>query len=66
MKWQEVGENCIVRSFIAYTLCQVLLECSSKGGYEGHSRYHEWGKKNGYRILTRKPERRRMLARPKT
>jgi hypothetical protein len=35
MKWQEVGENYIMRSFITCTLRQVQLEWSSHGGWDG-------------------------------
>jgi hypothetical protein len=31
-KWQEAGEDCIMRSFITYMLCQILLGRSSQGG----------------------------------
>jgi len=31
-KWQEAGEDCIMRSFITCTLHQILLRCSSQGG----------------------------------
>jgi hypothetical protein len=30
-KWQDFGEDCIMRSFIAYTLQQILLRWSSEG-----------------------------------
>jgi hypothetical protein len=52
MKWQEVGENCIMRSFIACTLLQVYLECSTNEGVG-----------NGYRILVGKSEGKRPLGR---
>jgi hypothetical protein len=35
MKWQEVGESCITRSFITRTLLQVKLEWSSEEGWHG-------------------------------
>jgi hypothetical protein len=35
MKWQETGENCLMRSFIICTLHQILLWWSNKGGWDG-------------------------------
>jgi hypothetical protein len=58
MKGQEVGENCMVRSFITCTLRQVRIIRMIK------SRRMRWarhvvcmrGKRNAYRILVGKPE----------
>jgi hypothetical protein len=44
LKWWEVGENCIMRIFITYSLCQIYLEWSCQGGWEGRDMWHEWGK----------------------
>jgi len=33
-KWQEVGEDCIMRSFMTCTLQQILLGRSSHGGLD--------------------------------
>jgi hypothetical protein len=35
MKWQEIGGNCIMRSFIICTPRQTQLEWSSQGGSDG-------------------------------
>jgi hypothetical protein len=65
MKWQETRESCIIRSFITCTLPQVWLEWLSHGGWDGQGKYHEWDKRNEYRILVSKPEVKRPLGRPK-
>jgi hypothetical protein len=64
MKRQEVGENCIMRSFITCTLLQVQSDqvredemcraCSTNGE-----------KRNAHRILVGKPEAKRPLGRPR-
>jgi hypothetical protein len=52
MKRQEVGENCIMRSFITCTLLRA--PCSTNG--------EKW---NAYRTLVGKPEGKRQLVRPR-
>jgi len=32
--YQEAGENCVLKSFIIYTLHQILLELSYQGGWD--------------------------------
>jgi hypothetical protein len=57
MKWQEVGENYIMRSFITCTLLiedEIGRACSTNGV-----------KRNAYRILAGMPEGRRPLGRPR-
>jgi len=39
-KWQEVGEDCIMTSFII-TLHQILLGWSNPGGWDGTGMQHE-------------------------
>jgi hypothetical protein len=55
MKCQEGGENCIIRSFITYTLCQVI-ERSSQGKLMGRACSRNGEKRNVYRLLVGKPE----------
>jgi hypothetical protein len=59
MKWQKVGENCIIRNFITCTLCQIWLR--SQGGLDGQSM---GDKRNIYRILVGKPYGKRLLGKP--
>jgi hypothetical protein len=34
-KWQEAGENYIMRGFTVCTLYQILLECRNQRGWDG-------------------------------
>jgi hypothetical protein len=59
MKWQKVGENCIMRSFInLYSLPNVIRMIKS---IRMRWARHEWEKRNAYRILVGKPEGKRPL-----
>jgi hypothetical protein len=44
MKWQEVGENCIMRSCMVCTLHPVLLGWSRQGGWDGRGMWRAWGR----------------------
>jgi hypothetical protein len=61
-KWQEVGEDYIMRSFETCTLHQILLGCSNQWvelvAHMGEMR-------KVHKILVRKPERKRPLRRPR-
>jgi hypothetical protein len=58
-KWQEAGEDCIMRSFITCTLHQILRVMKSMMiRWAGHvTRMREM--RNPYRIFVRKPEAKR-------
>jgi hypothetical protein len=43
MKWQEAGENCIMRSCMVCTLHPVLLEWSKQEGWDGQDMWCAWG-----------------------
>jgi hypothetical protein len=64
MKWQEVRENCTMRSFIIvlFTKCNqnhlVMDEMSRACSTHGE-------KRNAYRVLVGKPEGKRPLGRPR-
>jgi hypothetical protein len=61
MKRREVGDNCIMRSFIT---CIIIMIKSRRMRWAGHvTRIGE--KRNACRILVVKPEGRRSLGRPK-
>jgi hypothetical protein len=42
--WQDVGENCIMRSCIACTLQPVLLVWWKQGGWHGRGMWRAWGR----------------------
>jgi hypothetical protein len=65
-KWQEAGEDCIMRSFITCKNYQILLGLSSQRKMRrvGHVA-HMGEMRNAYKILVRKPERKRSLRRPR-
>jgi hypothetical protein len=44
MKWQEVGEKCIMRSCMICTLSPVLLGWSKQGGWDGRGMWRAWGR----------------------
>jgi len=46
-------------------LHQVLLGCSSQGGWGGQSKEHAWVSCLAYKILVGKPEGKRPLTRPR-
>jgi hypothetical protein len=65
-KWQEVGEGCIMRSFITCMLHQILLEVIKSrkmrwAGYVGCM----GDMRNAYNILVGKPQGKRPLGRPR-
>jgi hypothetical protein len=63
IKWQEVGENCIVKNL--YTSPSIIRIIKSRRmSLVGHVvRMRE--KRNAYRILVGKPETKRPLGRPR-
>jgi hypothetical protein len=66
MKRQEVGENCIMRNFIACNLLKYIIRIikSRRMRWVGHvARMGD--KRNAYRILVGKPEGKRPLGRPR-
>jgi hypothetical protein len=65
MRWQEIGEDCIMRRFITCILRNVYLEWPSQRRRNG-CRYVIWiGGMNAYRTLVGKPQGKRPLRRPK-
>jgi hypothetical protein len=66
MKWREVGENYIMRSFITCTPSQSIFRMmkSSRMRWAGHVA-RIGTKMNAYRILVGKPEGKRPLGRPR-
>jgi hypothetical protein len=73
VKYEEAREDCIMRSFITYTLLPIESKCicyiiriikSTRMRWAGHVvRMGE--KRNACRVLVGKPERRRPLERPR-
>jgi hypothetical protein len=64
MKRQEFGENCIIRSFITFTLLQIQMIKSRRMRWAGH--VAQMGeKRNAYRILAGRQEENRPLGRPR-
>jgi hypothetical protein len=65
MKRQEVGENCIVRSFITCTLLQIIIRMIKSRRMRWAGNVARMGEKmNAYRIMVGKPEGKRSLGRP--
>jgi hypothetical protein len=62
-KYEEAGENFILRSFINSTLCQMLYK-SRRMWWAWHTA-HMVKKKSAYSSLIRKSERKRLLGRPR-
>jgi hypothetical protein len=62
MKWQEVGENCIMRSFITCRIIRMMKSMRMRWA-EHVARMVET--RNAYRILVGKPEGKRPLGRPR-
>jgi hypothetical protein len=44
IKWQEVGENCVIRSCMVCTLSPVLLGWSKQGRWDGRGMWRAWGR----------------------
>jgi hypothetical protein len=67
MKRQEVGEICIMRSFITCTLLQVRISKVVKSRRMRRAEHvaRMVYKRNAYRILVGRPERKRPLGRPR-
>jgi hypothetical protein len=67
MKWQETGENCIIRSFMTCTPRQkkIRMLWSRKEDEMGRACSTNGEKRNAYRILVGKPEKYRPLGRPR-
>jgi hypothetical protein len=63
--WQEVGESCIMRSFITFTLRHVQLDGNVKEDKTERACRMHGEKRNANRILVKKPEEERLLGRPK-
>jgi hypothetical protein len=64
MKRQEVGENCIMRSFITYPSPSIIRTIKTRRmRWAGQVAQLE-EKRNAYRILVGKPEGKRPLGRP--
>jgi hypothetical protein len=55
--WQQVVEGCIMRSFIICTLCQVQLEWSSQGGWDGMVCSTHGGKEEYMKVIDGKVRR---------
>jgi hypothetical protein len=66
MKGQEVGENCIMRSFITCTSPSIIRIIKSRRMRWAVHLPRMGEKTNAYRILVVKPEGKRSLGRPKT
>jgi hypothetical protein len=66
MKRQEVGENCILRSFVTCTLLEVHLRMINSRRMRWTGRVARMGEeRNAYRILVGKQERKSPLGRPR-
>jgi hypothetical protein len=66
-KPQEIGEKCIMRSFITCTTSPNLIRMimSRRMRWAGHEARMREDEKNAYKILVGKPEENRPLGRPR-
>jgi hypothetical protein len=65
-KWQEAGEECIMRSFITCTLHQILLGWSDQGRWHATEHTaHIKEMRNAYKTLVGKLKEKRLLERPR-